>query len=68
MQLTKGDFFFWPMGNAIDNRPAHAAYTFPAVMIKGDRVFAFLGEFFIQYVKHLEKRHIGTDRIESVGL
>ncbi len=66
MQLTEGRLPFRTMGDAVDHRTAHAADPLPAVMVKGDRLLAFLGQFFIEDIDHFQKGHVRADVSESI--
>ena len=66
MQLTEGDFLFRTVGHAVHDRAAHAADALSAVMVERHRVFAFLGEFFVEDIEHFQKRHIRADAWKGV--
>jgi hypothetical protein len=51
---------------SIDHQAAHAADTFPAVMIKRDWLFALSDQLLIQYVQHLKERHVCADTVETI--
>ena len=45
----------------IDVHGTSATNSFPAVMIKCDRIFSFTDQSFIQYIKHFQERHFRRD-------
>jgi len=42
----------------VDYHAAGTADTFPAVVVEGDRLFAFRDELFVDHVEHFEERHV----------
>jgi hypothetical protein len=46
------------MRPTVDNRAAHAANTFTAVMVKSDGVPMVQGQLFVDHIQHFQKGHV----------
>ncbi len=68
VELANGDAFFFAMGDTVDDKTARTADAFSTVMIEGDGFFAPEDQVLVEDVEHLQKRHVGADVFELVGL
>jgi hypothetical protein len=59
VKLTDSDLFIGSVRTAINVKAAASADSFPAIMVKGNRLFIPEYQFFIQNIKHLQKRTVG---------
>jgi hypothetical protein len=67
MELAGGIGMPWAMRTAVYIHGAGSANTFPAIMIKSDRIFSFPYQFLVQNIKHLEKGHFRRNIFNLVG-
>ena len=58
MQLTGGGAFFGPVAAAVDEEGARTTDAFAAVVVERHRFVTLAQQVFIQYVQHLQKRHV----------
>jgi hypothetical protein len=58
VQLAGGGGFLWAMRHAVNHHRTSAANAFTAIMIKCNRIFAFVNELFVYHVQHFKKRHM----------
>ena len=68
MQLAGGDLLLGTVGDAVDHLRAGAADPLAAVVVEDDRLFAALDQVLVDFVEHLEKRHVGADVLRLVLL
>ena len=68
VKLARGSAAMAAMGDAADDERAHAADAFPAVGVKGNRIFAARNDVFVHDVEHLQERHVRDDVPGLVGL
>jgi hypothetical protein len=48
------------MGDAVNHESAGATNSFAAVVVEGDRFFTLQDQVLVQYIQHLEERHVGV--------
>jgi hypothetical protein len=58
VKLAKSGAFFRTVRPTIDNRPAHSADAFPAIMVKRNGFLTREGKLFVDNIQHFQKRHI----------
>src|SRR5262249_16596119 len=59
--LAYGGATLGSVRHTIDHEAAHATDALAAIVVEGDRLFAFGDQTFVEHVEHLEKRHLGID-------
>jgi hypothetical protein len=67
MELTGRGLLERPMRLAIDHDAAGSADPLPAIMREGNGIVTLLGESLIDYIEHLEERHVGAHTFSRVG-
>ncbi len=55
------------VGTSLDHEAAASADAFAAIVIEGDRFFAFGHQILVEDIQHLEKRRIRRDVAHGVG-
>src|SRR5215213_9913338 len=61
VQLASGSRSLWSMRHTIDHHAAGAADPLPAIVVERDRFLTHLVQVPVDYVQHLEKRHVRID-------
>ena len=56
------------VGLAVDHHAAGAANPLAAIVVERDRLLPVLDQLLVEHVEHLQKRHVGRDVVELVGL
>ncbi len=68
VQLTRRSSQLGAVRLAVDHHAAGAANPLPAVVVECDRLLALVDQPLVEHVQHLEKRHVGRDAGDLVGL
>ncbi len=55
------------MGDAVDDKAAHATDTLAAIMVEGDRHFAGLDELLVEHVEHFEEGRVLANAVKRVA-
>src|ERR1035438_6961727 len=61
VQLADGGRALGTVRHAIDHETAHAADALAAIVVEGYRLFVLGDQTFIEYVEHLQERHLRID-------
>jgi hypothetical protein len=56
------------MRPAIDIHGTHPADPLAAIMVEGDGLLALYDQSLVQYIEHLQERHLGRNAAHGIGL
>jgi hypothetical protein len=59
VELTGRSTGFGAVGKAVDHQAARATNAFAAIMLKDNRLVAFLDKVFVDDIEHFQEGHVG---------